>query len=143
MRSCCFFLQVGLTDVERQAMQQKMQAEIKVKKQQHLTVYQKSSVDRGRDDDDDDRQEGEEGEVATAEEDGGVDEGRRPRARALKSMSLKSAGTAEEGSDDEEDVDENDVEAVDERINRMENFKVGELRTLKKQTKKRSLVHAK
>ncbi len=117
-----------MTDIKCQAMQQKMQAEIKVKKQQHLTIYQKSS---GRDDDDD-RQEGEEGEVAAAEEDGRVDEGLWLTTLALKSMSFKSAGTAEEGSNEEEDVDENDIEALDEGINCLENFKVAELLTLKK-----------
>ena len=36
--------------MERQNIQQKIQAEIQNQKEQHLTVYQKSSIDRGDED---------------------------------------------------------------------------------------------
>jgi hypothetical protein len=39
--------------LQRQVLQQKLEAEIIAKKEQHLTVYQKSSVDGGDEDDDD------------------------------------------------------------------------------------------
>ncbi len=38
-----------MTDVERQKMQQKIEAEIQEKKEQHLTVYRKGSVERPED----------------------------------------------------------------------------------------------
>ena len=39
-------LQPGLTDLERQKMQQKLEAEIVEKREQHLTVLKKNSIDR-------------------------------------------------------------------------------------------------
>ena len=38
-------IQAGLSDVDRQMMQQKIKAEIQAKKEEHLTVYKKSSLD--------------------------------------------------------------------------------------------------
>ncbi len=129
----CKIHQMGLSDVERQAMQQKIQAEIQAKKEQHLTVYQKSSVDHDEDEAAVERADlkSTQTEIRPAGGGGGgggerggglgrgpsvTSDGARPSARALKGLS--------QASDSDSEADENDVEAAEEAINRLENFKV-------------------
>lgn len=69
--------------MERQALQQKIQAEIQAKKEEHLTVYKKSSVDRG----DEDRMSHDMAtHVDVPIDQHGEDGSRRPKAKALKAM---------------------------------------------------------
>ena len=112
-------LQAGLSDIERQAMQQKIQAEIKAKKEKHLTVYQKSSMDREDEDDEAVRHRDLDSVQLGVETNLDYPREERPKARALKSLSLKS-----EEEDEEDEEDENDAEAAEEVINRKENLKV-------------------
>lgn len=71
-------MQAGLSDVQRQAIQQKLQAEIQAKKEEHLTVYRQSSVEREED------MHSMTHTVAQGHEE--VKHPSRPKAKSLKSM---------------------------------------------------------
>ena len=93
--------QAGLSDVERQKMQHRIDVEIVEKRDQHLTVLKQKSIDR------DDDMELESSIVVMDEH--------SPKPKSAKSVKdLKR----EDSTSDEEDAD-----AIDDDINRQENFR--------------------
>jgi len=87
-------------------MQQKIQAEIQAKKEEHLTVFKKTSSL------DEDMDPLAVQDAASREMETEIGAGDRPLAKSLKNM----------GDDSDED-DENDAEATEEKINKTENFR--------------------
>ncbi len=106
-----------MSDIERQAIQQKIQQEIQAKKEQHLTVYKRSSLDETDDRASDMVSAQVEIPTGTSNRDAG-----RPRARQLKSLSELSSGSGEGA--EQSDSDEEGEDAAEEDINIAENFKV-------------------
>lgn len=99
----------GLSDIERQKIQQKIDAEIAEKREQRLTVMKKSSIDRP----DDDNFEMESAIVTVMDE-----------VAAGQNISSVTRDLKKEESDEDEygDEDENE-DIIDDDINRTENFK--------------------
>lgn len=98
-------IQAGLSDVERQRIQQKIDAEITEKREERLTVLKKASLDRA----DEDHQFELESSVMTVDAELSTN-------RSVSARNLKKADESSDEEDDNEDI-------IDDDINRSENFK--------------------
>ena len=100
-------LQAGLSDLQRQKLQQKIEVELNEKRDQHLSVLKKNSVDQS--DSNEDCSSEIHSAVVVMDDIGTT----KSKARDLK--------REDESSDDDDDEDNQDI--IDDDINRTENFK--------------------